>query len=573
MRILEAAADTLMPHVPGLSREDLMALLELPPRPEMGDIAFPCFTLAKILRMSPATIAIDFADKLNIPGSNASVEGIRAVALGSYLNLFFEPKIWGLRIATDATKPKYGSSHAGYGKRVVIDLSSPNIAKPFGVGHLRSTVIGSALANLYAACGWDVVKVNHIGDWGTQFGKLMEAYRLWGNEDKLAIEPIRESLRLYVRFHEEAEGNPALVDAGRDWFRRLEQGDPEAERLWRYFVGVSMEEFERVYARLGVTFDHTLGESFYNDKMEPVVDELRAKGILEESDGAQVVRLEEEGLPPCLILKSNGTTIYPTRDLATAIYRKTVMDADRMLYVVGAEQALHFDQVFAVLRRLGHEWAVNCEHVPFGLMKIQGKKMSTRKGKVVFLDEVLDEAVQKALEAASKSNLHPDEAIHVAEAVGIGAVIFGDLRGNRMSEIDFALDEMLRFEGDTGPYVQYTHARTVRLIEKGKAAGITSLHLDGLEVFSSVSTDGWACLKTIDSFPDAVRDAVRLNEPSVVARHLLDLAKTFNRFYRNERILTNDTTESASRLHLTEAVGAVLRIGLGLLGLRAPERM
>ncbi|WP_433944771.1 arginine--tRNA ligase [Paenibacillus sp. SN-8-1] len=573
MRILEAAAEAITPLIPGLSREDVLALLELPPRPEMGDVAFPCFTLAKTLRKAPAVIATDLANELNMPDGAASVEGIRTEALGPYVNLFFEPTIWGLRIASDAFKPDYGHSQIGSGQRVVIDLSSPNIAKPFGVGHLRSTVIGSALANLYSACGWDVVKVNHIGDWGTQFGKLMEAYQRWGDNDKLNAEPIKESLRLYVRFHEEAERDPSLEDAGRDWFRRLEQGDPEAERLWRYFVGVSMEEFDRVYARLGVKFDHVMGESFYNDKMSPVVDELRDKGLLEESDGAQVVRLEEEGLPPCLILKSDGTTIYPTRDLATAIYRKSAMGADRILYVVGAEQTLHFNQVFAVLRLMGHEWADSCEHVPFGLIKVQGKKMSTRKGKVVFLDEVLDEAVQKAHEVASGGGLSPEEAIEVAKAVGIGAVIFDDLRGSRMSEIDFSLDEMLRFDGDTGPYVQYTYARAASLIEKGKVAGVNPLDFKELEVFASVGSSGWACLKAVDGFPDAVREAVRLNEPSVVARHLLDTAKAFNRFYRSDRILTNDPVETATKLQLTAAIGAVLRIGLGLLGVGAPVRM
>jgi len=357
-------------------------------------------------------------------------------------------------------------------------------------------------------------------------------------------------------------------------FDRLEQGDPEAERRWRYFVGVSMEEFDRVYARLGVTFDHVLGESFYNDKMAPVVDELRAKGLLEESDGAQVVRLEDEGLPPCLILKSDGTTIYPTRDLATAIYRRNVMRADRMLYVVGAEQALHFNQVFTVLRRMGYEWADACQHVPFGLMKMEGKKMSTRKGKVVFLDEVLDEAVQKAREAATSQISHrPVNAIDAADAVGIGAVIFGDLRGSRMSEIDFSLDEMLRFEGDTGPYVQYTHARTVSLLEKGQAAGYFPPYWDGQDPVVAVGPDGWACLKEVDGFPDSVREAVRLNEPSVVTRKLLEIAKTFNRFYRSERILTEDPAETMSKLLLTAAVGAVLHMGLGLLGIQAPKRM
>jgi len=576
MIILEAAADALGPQLPQLGREGVRALLELPPRPEMGDAAFPCFVLAKELRKAPAVIAAELAVRLNA-SEECAAAGIRGEALGPYLNLIFAPAVWGPRIAAAALDPDYGRSRDGSGKRVVIDLSSPNIAKPFGVGHLRSTVIGAALANLYAACGWEVVKVNHIGDWGTQFGKLIEAYKRWGDDARLAAEPIRESLRLYVRFHEEAEQDPSLETSARAWFKRLEEGDPEAERLWRFFVGVSLEEFDRVYERLGVEFDHVLGESFYNDKMAAVVDELRAKGLLEESDGAQVVRLDAEGMPPCLILKSDGTTIYPTRDLATAIYRRTVMGADRLLYVVGAEQTLHFKQVFAVLKRMGYEWAEACEHIPFGLMKVEGKKMSTRKGKVVFLDEVLDEAVRRAEEAASVDGVEPGESRGAAEAVGIGAVIFGDLRGSRLSEIDFSLDEMLRFEGDTGPYVQYTHARTASLLDKGKAAGIrlgstgSPSHQGDAE--ASIGPEGWSCLKAVDAYPDAVREAVRLNEPSVAARQLLEIAKAFNRFYRSRRVITDDAAETAAKLRLTAAVSAVLRTGLGLLGVKAPERM
>lgn len=568
--LLEQAAALLQPHVP-LEKEELRRRLETPPEPELGDVAFPCFVLSKTLRRPPAAIAAELAAALN-----AASPGVRAEAAGGYVNLFFDPAVWIARIVDAALESGFGRPDEGRGKHVVIDLSSPNIAKPLGVGHLRSTMIGNALAAIYREAGYKVTTVNHLGDWGTQFGKLIVAYRLWGNQQTLEANPIRESLKLYVRFHEEAESNPALKDDAREAFLRLEQGDAETTALWRFFVSESMKEFDRVYARLGVGFDEVLGESFYNDKLEPVLERLRSLDLLEESEGALVVRLDEEGLPPCLILKKDGATIYPVRDLATAMYRKHAMGADKLLYVVGAEQQLHFRQVFGVLGKMGEQWTGDCEHVPFGLMTMEGKKMSTRRGQVVFLDEVLDEAVAKAREIiAAKSPDMPDRE-GVAEAVGVGAVVFGDLKNRRQLSVDFKLEDVVSFEGETGPYVQYTHARIASLLRRGEFERREAVAGSGDAAAAIIAyTDAaWACAKRLAQWGDAVRDAVRDNEPSAVARYLLELSRDFNRFYHDGKVIQPDDEDGTlARLRLSAAAGKLLGRGLKLLGIAAPERM
>ncbi|MDI4648870.1 arginine--tRNA ligase [Cohnella hashimotonis] len=570
--LLQQAAVLLQPHVP-LEKEALLRRLETPPEPKLGDVAFPCFVLAKQLRRAPGAIAAELADAVN-----AADQGVRAEAAGGYVNLFFDSAVWLGRIVDAALEPGYGRSDEGRGRHVVIDMSSPNIAKPLGVGHLRSTMIGNALANLYRETGHAVTTVNHLGDWGTQFGKLIVAYRRWGGKAALEADPIGESLQLYVRFHEEAAEDPALEDEAREAFLRLEQGDEETAALWRFFVQASMKEFERVYARLGVSFDEVLGESFYNDKLEPVLERLRAQGLLAESDGALVVRLDEEGLPPCLILKKDGATIYPVRDLATAIYRKHVMNADRLLYVVGAEQQLHFRQVFGVLGKMGEPWTGDCEHVPFGLMTVEGKKMSTRRGKVVFLDEVLDEAVRRAREIIAAKSPDLPGADEVAEAVGIGAVVFGDLKNRRQLSVDFKLEEVVSFEGETGPYVQYTHARIASLLRKGgslseqQPLGKKGAHVPAEGI--GMTDAAWVCAKRLTEWGAAVSEALRDNEPSAVARYLLELARDFNRFYHDGKVIQpGDESGTQARLRLSAAVGSLLGSGLELLGIAAPERM
>lgn len=542
-------------------------MLELPPDSNLGDAAFPCFALAKTLRRSPQQIASGLADKF-------SLEGVQAVAAGPYLNFKFERGTYANLLLDQAELHPI----KGEGRTIVIDMSSPNIAKPFGVGHLRSTVIGAALYRMYAAAGDRPISINHLGDWGTQFGKQITAYKRWGSENKLNASPIRESLDLYVRFHNEAEHDPSLEVEARDWFRRLENGDEEALRLWSYFVDVSMNEFNRMYDRLGVSFDKVLGESFYNDKMGAVVDELHENGLLESSDGAQVVRLEKEELPPCLILKSDGTTIYPTRDLATAIYRHDVLNADQLLYVVGAEQSLHFRQVFAVLRKMGREWADDCHHIPFGLMKFEGKKMSTRRGKVVFLEEVLDEAAARAALIIEAKNPQLKDRNAAAEAVGLGAIIFGDLKNNRLGEIDFSLEEAVQFEGETGPYVQYTHARARSVIRKAKAAGWDKEEVKSSEAFERLSAYvwddiSWELLKRLVDYEVELRRGLQRHEPSVIARYVLDLARLFNRFYHNHKVLTDAAHERYVRLELTRLTAQRLRWSLDLLGIGSPEEM
>jgi len=565
--LIQLAAHMLAPLLP-MEEAKIAALLEIPPRAEMGDVAFPCFTLSKLQRQAPTAIAEQLAAAVNAPPGN----GVHAVTAGGYLNLKFDPAHWSKLLLDAVMADDYGHLRDGAGQHVVIDMSSPNIAKPFGIGHLRSTMIGNALANLYRAAGYKVTKVNHLGDWGTQFGKLIAAYRRWGDSGTLEAEPIKESLRLYVKFHEEAERDPGLEDEAREWFRKLETGDAETQELWRFFVTESMKEFDRVYARLGIRFDLVQGESFYNDKMGAVVDRLSGLGLLEESDGAQVVRLDDLGMPPCLILKSDGTTIYPTRDLATALYRKHQLDADRILYVVGAEQTLHFQQVLAVLGRMGEEVHADCRHVAFGLMKYEGKKMSTRRGKVVFLDEVLDEAVAKALDIIEAKSPELENKRETAEDVGVGAIVFGDLKNRRQLSVDFSLEEALSFEGETGPYLQYTHARIASLLRKGEFAEWQSRGMQADGRFLA-SAGAWSCMKTVSVCEDAIRQAVRENEPSVVARYLLELTKDFNRFYNEGKIIGPDVEETYSKLTCAAAVAKVLKRGLALLGMRAPERM
>lgn len=550
-----------------MTAQEIESMLEQPPQPEMGDVAFPCFLLAKSLKKSPAIIAAELA-------ASIQESGVTAKAVGPYVNFFFQRSAAAETIFDQLSHSDFGKLSIGEGKKVVIDMSSPNIAKPFGVGHLRSTVIGAALYRMYKIAGYSVENVNHLGDWGTQFGKQIAAYKRWGDDDKLAKEPIRESLNLYVKFHDEEEDDQTLGPEAREWFRKLEQGDEEATRLWKYFVKISMQEFERMYKRLGVDFDHVLGESFYIDKTEGVVSRLQNSGLLVESDEALVVPLEEEGMPPCLIIKQDGTTIYPVRDLATAFYRREEMGADEIIYVVGAEQKLHFQQVFAVLRKMGESWAEDCIHVPFGLMKFEGRKMSTRRGKVVFLEEVLDEAVQRAHQIIKVKNPNLPNAEEVAEQVGIGAIVFGDLKNHRLNEVDFSLEDALSFEGETGPYVQYTYARIQSLLTK--AQGIVPQ--DNLRSYPALDTitisdAAWNLLKHLSRYPEYLEKAVRLKEPSVLARYVIETSQLFNRLYHHERILDGEAEELVYKLNLAQVTGERIRQILTLLGVQTPERM
>jgi len=578
-------ASQMLQKVTDIDTTELTRLLETPPSVAMGDLAFPCFTLAKSWRRAPQQIADELCSRISELPDYAH---IHVSAAGAYMNMHWDRTQCSTTLLEQISKEGHYQLQTGKGQRIIIDMSSPNIAKPFGVGHLRSTVIGAALYRIYRAAGYEPVRVNHIGDWGTQFGKQITAHLRWSDPVQMEQNPIGEALRVYIKFHDEAAEHPELEDEARDWFRKLENGDAQALELWRYFVDVSMASLDRMYERLGVEFDAVLGESFYNDKMPAVVDRLRELNLLEESDGALVVRLDEQDMPPCLIIKSDGTTIYPTRDLATAIYRKEVMEGDRLVYVVGGEQTLHFRQVFAVLRKMGFDWAEDCIHVPFGLMKVNGKKMSTRKGKVVFLEEVLDEAVQQAARIIEEKNPDLPNKEEVARQVGVGAIIFNDLKNNRQNEIDFSLEEAVSFEGETGPYVQYAYARIQSILRRAAqnaptteltADAVTDPSLDQVDSEAVVEepsgwTDSaWELLCHLASYDSELERAVRLHEPSIMARYALQTARLFNQFYSHNRILDGSPAWREQRLELSRRTGEYLARLMELLGMKAPQQM
>ncbi|MDC2867033.1 arginine--tRNA ligase [Bacillus sp. BP-3] len=546
---------------PGLSLEQIVALVETPKQDEFGDAAFPCFTLAKQYKKAPAVIAQELVNKLSHPFF------IKVEAVGPYVNVFFDRQTVSNEVlnAILDEKDEYGQLHFGQEKTVVIDYSSPNIAKPFSMGHLRSTMIGNALKHICEKCSYEVVGINYVGDWGTQFGKLITAYKKWGDEEFVREDPIRELFKLYVHFHEEVKEYPELEEEGRAWFKKLEDGNEEAVYLWNWFRHESLKEFSRIYELLGVEFSNFQGEAFYNDKMDDFVTLIEEKGLLEESDGAQVVNLEAEGMPPCLIKKSDGATLYATRDLTAALYRQNTYNFDKALYVVGDEQSLHFSQFFTVLKKLGFQWVEGMSHVPFGLILKDGKKMSTRKGKVVLLEEVLEEAITLAKQNIEEKNPNLKNKDEVARQVGVGAVIFHDLKNERMHNIEFSLENMLKFEGETGPYVQYTHARTCSLLKKSDI----DIEKQELQLTDDIS---WTVIKLLHRFPQVIETAFAKYEPSHIAKYLLDVAQAFNKYYGNVRIL-EENAERESRLALVYAVAVVLKEGLRLLGVEAPEEM
>lgn len=546
-----------------ISASELEQLVEKPKNATHGDLAFPCFTLAKLKRKAPNLIAQELSEKINAPIFE------KVEVIGGYINVFLNKKTVSNMVLTEIIRQKdqFGGQDFGHDGNVTIDMSSPNIAKPFSMGHLRSTVIGNSLALIVEKCGYKPIKINHLGDWGTQFGKLITAYKLWGEEDRVKQNPIKELLALYVRFHEEAETRPELVEQGRNWFKRLEDGDEEAHSLWQWFRDESLKEFSRIYQILNVEFDSFAGESFYNDKMDRIVKLLEEKNLLVESEHAQVVDLDEEELPPCLIKKSDGATLYATRDLAAALYRKETYDFALSLYVVGHEQSLHFTQLIAVLKKMGYPWAEKMVHVPFGMMLKDGKKMSTRKGKVVLLEEVLSESISMAAQSIEAKNPSLPNKETVARQVGVGAVIFHDLKNFRMNDIEFSLEEMLKFEGETGPYVQYTYARANSILRKANV----SSNLRS-EAFQATWDKEWKVVSMLMEFPQAIKRACEQLDPSQVAKYVVDLAQAFNKYYGEVKIL-EDSEEQQARLALVYAVTVVLKEGLHLLGVEAPEEM
>ena len=548
-----------------LDPQELQGYLETPPQPEMGDYAFPCFRLAKALRKAPPAIAEQLKAQLTLPGGIDRIE-----IAGGYLNFFVDKQAYASDVLTRVLREgaRYGASDQGQGGRVCIDYSSINIAKPLSIAHLSSTAIGNALYRILGHLGYAPVGINHLGDWGTQFGRMIVAYKRWGNKELVERESVRGLVKLYVRFHDEVENNPALDDEGRAWFRKIETGDSEALELFNWFKDITLREVMRVYDLLDVHFDSYAGESFYEDKMQPVVDELRAKDLLKLDDGAQIVDLSEYDMPPCIILRSDGATLYATRDLATAIYRKNTYDFVKSLYVVAYQQNLHFRQFFKVLELMGRDWVKDMTHVNFGMVSMEEGTLSTRHGNVVYLEDVLNAAIEKTREIMKEKSPDLEDAEQAAEAVGVGAVVWGVLYNSRIKDITFSWARALNFDGETGPYVQYTHARCCSVLRK--ASGYTLAALD-----ASVLTDpaSFALIRALDAFPAAIQAAADKSESYLVARALIDICGSYNRFYYDNRIMDDDPAVQNARLALTDACRQVTKLGLSLLGLKAPERM
>ena len=548
----------------GQTMEGVAGFLETPPNPEMGDFAFPCFKLSKTLRMGPPVIAGKLQSAL---ASDEIIDHVECV--GGYLNFFLHKTGYAQSIVEKVLeqKEKYGSSDEGQGRVICIDYSSINIAKRFHIGHLSTTMIGNALYKIYEHLGYKCVGINHLGDWGTQFGKMIAAYLKWGNKEEVEKNGVDALTALYVRFHQEAEKDPSLEDEGRLWFKKIEDNDPKATEIFNWFKEITLKDARRVYDMLGVKFDSYAGESFYNDKMQPIIDELREKGLLVESQGAYVVDLEEDNMPPCLILKKDGATLYATRDIAAAFYRKKTYHFYKDLYVVAYQQNLHFKQWFKVVEKMGYEWSKDLEHVPFGMVSYEGRALSTREGYVVYLDELLNRAVEKAREIIEEKSPNLPDKDKVARQVGIGAVVFFDLFNNRIKDIDFRWDRALNFDGETGPYVQYTHARCCSLLAK---AGELDAEADYAALENPAAQE---VVRTLERFPEVVSEACHRNEPSLVTRYAVELASNFNRFYYENRILTEDAAQSKARANLTAATASCLRTALSLIGVEAPEKM
>lgn len=555
----------LSENIESLSQEEVLEMVEIPPDSEMGDFAFPCFKLARVYRKAPNMIAEDIVKEL---GENMLFEKIETA--GAYINFTIDKETFARSVIEEVmnSKEDFGKSDIGGGKNVIVEFSSPNIAKPFHIGHIRTTVIGSAINNIYKFLGYNTIAINHLGDYGTQFGKLIVAFKAWGDKDVIETNPIPELLKLYIKFHEEAENDSKLEDDARMWFKKLEDGDEEANSLWQWMRDVSLKEFNRVYNMLGIKFDSFAGESFYSDKMPRVLEIMREKNILKKSQGAEIVDLEEHGMPPALITKKDGSTLYITRDIAAAIYRKEHYDFYKNIYVVGSQQNLHFKQWIKIIDLMGFDWAKQCVHVPFGMVSLEEGTMSTRKGRVVFLEDVLNKAIEKTKEIISEKNPNLENKEKVAQEVGIGAVVFQELSNNRIKDYVFSWERTLDFHGETGPYVQYTHARASSLLRKAEVDYNKDINYGLLNEKEEMDI-----IRLLDKFTNVVMDSARKYEPSIVTRYIIDLAQAFNKYYHDYPILVEDLEVQKSRLALVSAVRHTLKNGLGLIGVAAPEKM
>lgn len=564
-------ADIIKPQVESLSKDEILDLIETPSDSKMGDYAFPCFKLAKVLRKAPPLIAADIAEAIKNDELFTKVEQVNA-----YVNMFISKENLASQVISQVISQgeDYGRSDIGQGRKVIVEYSSPNIAKPFHIGHIRSTVIGNSIYKIYDFLGYDTFRINHLGDYGTQFGKMICAYRRWGKKEDVEKEPIKSLLAYYTKFHEEAEAHPelGLEDEARAIFTRLEKGEPEEVELWQWFREESLKEFNRVYDMLGITFDSYNGESFYSDKMPRIVKELEDSGLLVEDDGAHIVRLDEYDLPPALITKRDGSTLYITRDIAAAVYRKETYDFYKNIYVVASQQNLHFQQWFKVIELLGYDWAKDCVHVPFGLVSMEEGTMSTRKGRVIFLEDVLKRAVEQTKKIMVEKNVNTENIDETASQVGIGAVVFNELSNYRIKDYVFSWGKVLNFEGETGPYVQYTHARACSIM-RNAGEDVIEKAKNGFDPSKLTSDSANALIKLIYAMPSVILEAGEKYEPSIVTRHIVDMAQAFNKFYHDEHILVDDEDEKVAKVALVMAARTVIRNGLGLLGMKAPERM
>ena len=565
----EKIADILAPQIEGLEKDEIMSMIETPADIKMGDYAFPCFKLAKLLRKAPPVIAKSIAEAIGDDPMFEKVESVNA-----YVNMFVSKEDFAREVVSEAIEKgdDYGRSSIGGGKKVIVEYSSPNIAKPFHIGHIRSTVIGNSIYKIYDFLGYDTMRINHLGDYGTQFGKMICAYRRWGNKEDVIKETIKSLLSYYTKFHVEAEKDPALEDEARAIFAKLEKGEPEEVELWQWFRDESLKEFNRVYDMLGITFDSYNGESFYSDKMPRFVQELKDKGLLVEDAGAQIVKLDKYDLPPALITKSDGSTLYITRDIAAAVYRKETYDFYKNIYVVASQQNLHFQQWIKVIELLGYDWAKDCVHVPFGLVSMEEGTMSTRQGRVIFLEDVLNRAVEQTRQIIKEKNVNTENIDETAKEVGIGAVVFNELSNYRIKDYVFSWDKVLNFEGETGPYVQYTHARACSILRNAGDDAVAKAKA-GFDAKYITSESAHRLMSLIYELPEVIVESGEKYEPSIVTRHIVDISQAFNKFYHDEHILVDNEDEKIAKIALVLAAKTAIKNGLGLLGMKAPEKM
>lgn len=551
----------------GVTDVEIAKVMEVPPEEQMGDFAIPCFSFAKQMHKNPAIIAENLSDALLLQKDELGIEKVESV--GGYCNVFMNRSQYVESCLKKMMQTNLGVECPGIGKTICMDYSSPNIAKNFHVGHLRTTIIGNSLYKIYGKLGYDVVRINHLGDWGTQFGKLIVAYKCWSSKELVEEKGIEELLRIYVKFNAEAEKNTELLKQARAWFVKMEQGDDEAIEIWKWFKEISMEEYERVYNLLGVSFDSYKGESFYRDKVPVLVEELKNKNLLKESQGAQIIDLEAYAMPPCLITKSDGGSIYHSRDIAAILYRKETYNFEKCLYVTGLEQTLHFKQIFKTIELMGYDWFENLVHIPYGLVSLEGAKLSSRKGNIIYAEDILYEAIRRAKDSIQKKNPQLKDKEHIAKMVGVGAVIFHDLFNQRIKNVDFVWDEVLNFEGTTGPYVQYTYARAKSILRKN----ICEYKQEQIDYNVLTDDATYALVKILVGYEDAIYSAAERYEPSIIARYIISVATAFNKFYHECSILHADDTQRKARLMLVDLVQNVLKDACDLLGMNCPEEM